>query len=75
MGPECFFVLDNYNDYLSGELDDESVKRIEKHIRVCPNCDVLLGKAIAFRGRTLALLRVPAPRALKESISALMEKI
>ncbi len=42
-GPECLFVLDHYDDYISGELDPEGVTRVENQREVCPNCDTFLG--------------------------------
>lgn len=74
MGPECVFVLDNYNDYVSGELDKESSARVERHISVCPNCETFLGRYTAFHGKTVQLLRIPAPSSLRESVTHLMEK-
>jgi ribosomal protein S27AE len=74
MSPECFFVLDHYNDYISGELDTVKADRVLKHMKTCPNCDVFLGRAAAIHGRTVELLRIPAPPALRKSISSLMEK-
>jgi len=74
MGPECIFVLDHYNDYISGELDNEASERVEKHISTCPNCDLFLGRFAALNGRTAQLLRIPAPHGLRQSISKMMEK-
>ena len=74
MSPECLFVLDNYNDYISGELDPDRVSRVEAHIRSCPNCEIFLGKASRIQGRTAGLLRIPAPQNLRSSISTLLEK-
>jgi anti-sigma factor RsiW len=75
MGPECIFVIDHYNDYISGELDTEGTARVKKHISACPNCDVFLGRFVAFHGKTVQLLRVQAPPSLKQSISKLIDKI
>ena len=75
MNPECIFVLDHYNDYISGELSPENASRVEEHIKICPNCEVFLGKAFKIHGRTLGLLRVPAPQALRNSISSLFDKV
>lgn len=75
MSPECLFVLDHYNDYISGELGAEKIDRVEEHIRSCPNCEVFLGKATAIHTKTIGLLRIPAPASLRESISTLMEKV
>lgn len=75
MSPECIFVLDNYNDYISGELDQEKASRVQNHMKACPNCEVFLGKASQIHGRTVSLLRIPAPATLRESISSLFEKI
>jgi predicted anti-sigma-YlaC factor YlaD len=75
MSPDCVFVLNHYNDYISGELDREKVARVEDHIRVCPNCEVFLGKAAAVHSRTMGLLRIQAPASLRNSISSLIEKI
>ena len=61
MSPDCVFVLDHYNDYISGELDSEKVTRVEDHIRV--------------HNRTVGLLRIHAPASLRSSISSLIEKI
>ena len=74
MSPECIFVLDHYNDYISGELGQDKIDRVEKHIRICPNCDIFLGKFKAIHAKTVGLLRIPAPTSLRESISTLMEK-
>ncbi|HOP25636.1 MAG TPA: zf-HC2 domain-containing protein [Candidatus Sabulitectum sp.] len=74
MGPECLFVLDNYNDYVSGELDRDSSARVERHISVCPNCETFLGRYMALHGKTVQLLRIPAPTSLKDSIARMMEK-
>lgn len=74
MGPECIFVLDHYNDYISGELDKDSSARVERHVSACPNCETFLGRYTAFHGKTVQLLRIPAPSSLRESISDLMEK-
>ncbi len=75
MGPECLFVLDHYDDYISGELDPEGVTRVENHVRVCPNCDTFLGRYTALHGKAVQMLRIPAPVSLRESISDLMEKV
>ncbi|OPX28196.1 MAG: hypothetical protein B1H09_08240 [Gemmatimonadaceae bacterium 4484_173] len=75
MSPDCVFVLDHYNDYISGELDSEKVARVEDHIRVCPNCEVFLGRAAAVHNKTVGLLRIHAPASLRNSISSLIEKI
>lgn len=75
MGPECNFVLDNYNDYISGELDSESSARVERHVSVCPNCEVFLGRYTALHGKTIQLLRIPAPSSLRESIADMMDKV
>jgi len=75
MSPECLFVLDHYNDYISRELDSTGVERVETHMRNCPNCDLFLGRATAIHGRTVELLRIPAPTSLRESISSLLEKV
>jgi anti-sigma factor RsiW len=75
MSPDCIFVLDHYNDYISGELSHENVARVENHTRICPNCEVFLGRAFAMHSRTVGLLRVQAPTSLRHSISALIEKI
>lgn len=75
MSPECIFVLDHYNDYISGELDPGKISRVEDHIKACPNCEIFLGKASRIHGRTVGLLRIPAPRALKKSISSLFDKV
>ncbi|MCP4647851.1 MAG: hypothetical protein GY852_09010 [bacterium] len=74
MSPECLFVLDHYNDYISGELDIKKTYRVETHIKNCPNCEIFLGHATALHCRTVDLLRIPAPPSLRESISDLMEK-
>ncbi len=75
MSPDCVFVLNHYNDYISGELDRENVTRVEDHIRICPNCEIFLGKAAAVHNRTVGLLRIHAPLSLRNSISSLIEKI
>lgn len=75
MSPECVFVLENYNDYISGELDPAGVSRVERHMAVCPNCDVFLKRFSAVHNRTVDLLRIPAPDSLRESIADLMEKV
>ncbi|MCD4708444.1 MAG: zf-HC2 domain-containing protein [Candidatus Sabulitectum sp.] len=75
MSPECIFVLDHYNDYISGELTTEKVSRVEDHLKTCPNCELFLGKASRIHGRTVGLLQIPAPRALRNSIFSLFDKI
>lgn len=75
MNPECIFVLNHYNDYISGELVAEKVSRVEDHLRTCPNCENFLGKVSRIHGRTVGLLRVPAPHTLRKSISSLLEKV
>ncbi len=74
MDPECIFVLDHYNDYISGELHPDKIERVEKHLKLCPNCENFLSKAFQIHGRTIDLLkRVPAPKTLKKSISDLFD--
>ncbi len=75
MSPECLFVLDHYNDYISGELAPEKISRVEDHIKACPNCEIFLGKFTRIHSRTVGLLRAPAPPALRKSISSLLEKV
>ena len=74
MSPECIFVLDHYNDYISGELVPEKVVRVENHLKSCPNCERFLGRASKIHGRTVGLLRTSAPQALRSSISSLFDK-
>jgi len=74
MSPECAFVLDHYNDYISGELVAGEVARVEDHIKSCPNCEKFLGKASRLHGRTVGLLRTSAPLTLRNSISSLLDK-
>lgn len=74
MSPDCLFVIKHYNDYISNELEDEKVKRVEKHLRECPNCETFLRQTKAFHSKAINLLRIPAPAKLKESISSLFEK-
>ncbi len=74
MSPECIFVLDHYNDYISGELLPENATRVENHIRSCPNCEEFLGRAFKIHGRTVGLLRTPAPLSLRNSISNLFDE-
>ena len=75
MSPECLFVLDHYNDYISGELNLEQAGRVEAHVKSCPNCEMFLGKASRVHGRTVGLLRIPAPLTLRRSISSLLDKV
>ncbi len=75
MGPECQFVFEHYNDYISGELDEHQSVRIERHIEHCGKCELFLGKYSALHMKTVKLLRVSAPSSLKTSISELMAKI
>lgn len=75
MSPDCVFVLDHYNDYISGELDRENTARVEDHIKICPNCETFLGRATAVHSKTVGLLRIHAPSSLRKSISALIEEI
>lgn len=75
MGPECIFVLDHYNDYISGELDVDSSARVERHLSACPNCETFMGRYTALQGKTIQLLRIPAPSSLRESIADMMEKV
>lgn len=75
MNPECLFVLDHYNDYISGELSPEKASRVEEHVRICPNCESFLTRYQAVQGRAVGLLKIPAPSSLRESIHSLMEKV
>ncbi len=74
MSPECIFVLDHYNDYISGELAQGKVARVENHLKSCPNCERFLGKASKLHGRTVGLLRTSAPQALRSSITSMLDK-
>lgn len=75
MSPECLFVLDNYNDYISGELEPDKVRQVEEHIKACPNCDIFIGRALKTLVRTVELLRISAPVDLKNSITTLLETL
>lgn len=75
MGPECEFVLNHYNDYISGELDPLGSVRIEDHVAICPRCESFLGRYTALHLKAVRLLRVSAPSSLRESISELMAKV
>lgn len=74
MSPECVFVLDHYNDYISGELTPEKITRVEDHLMSCPKCEKFLGRAFRIHGHTVDLLRIPAPQVLRKSISNLLDK-
>ncbi len=75
MGPECEFVLEHYNDYISGELDPAGSQRIEEHVEVCPRCETFLGRYTALHLKAVRLLRISAPNTLRESISEMMAKV
>lgn len=40
-------------DFLDGELDPEFCQRVERHMRACPDCEVV----VSATRRTLALYR------------------
>ena len=50
---QCHHVREQMSDYLDHELDERSLKAVERHVRWCPNCRRMLSNL----GRTLGGLR------------------
>ncbi|HEY7076202.1 MAG TPA: zf-HC2 domain-containing protein [Solirubrobacteraceae bacterium] len=56
-GLPCIEVVELVSDYLDGELDPETRRRVEEHLALCPPCRVYVEQV---RETVRALGRLPA---------------
>lgn len=56
-GLPCIEVVELVSDYLDGELDPETRRRVEEHLALCPPCRVYIEQV---RATVRALGRLPA---------------
>jgi anti-sigma factor RsiW len=57
LGLLCVEVVELVSDYLDGELDAETARRVEEHLALCPHCAVYVEQV---RDTVRALRRLPA---------------
>jgi anti-sigma factor RsiW len=53
---KCIEVVELVSDYLDGELDAETRRRVEEHLALCPPCRLYVEQV---RGTVRALGRLP----------------
>jgi anti-sigma factor RsiW len=49
------------SDYLDGELDEQAARRVQHHVRWCPNCRRMLANLTRTIGGLRALHDKPTP--------------
>lgn len=57
----CHEVRAQMSDYLDRELDEQSAKAVERHVRWCPNCRHMLRNLTRTLGGLRALGERPTP--------------
>ena len=68
-GLKCIEVVELVSDYLDGELDPETRRRVEEHLALCPPCRIYVEQV---RGTVRALGHLP-PDGLPEDAVAELE--
>jgi len=58
----CREVREAISDYIDGELDPDTARRVRRHVRWCPNCSRMLENLI----RTVSGLRLLGERVSAE---------
>ena len=70
----CVEVVELVSDYLDGELDPETARRVEAHLELCPACEVYVEQV---RHTVRSLKRLPEdelpPHAVAELEAAFAE--
>jgi hypothetical protein len=60
---ECKSMLSNLSDYVDGELDEEIVQEIKRHLLACRDCtifvDTLRKTLILYRRNSLGITHIP----------------
>jgi mycothiol system anti-sigma-R factor len=69
-GIDCQSVLAQLYEYIDGELDDETVKRIRKHLKICKKCYPRYNFERAFLHFLSNQRRMSAPPELRRKIFA-----
>ena len=70
----CEDVLKHLVDYLHGEVENDKVAEIEKHLDSCRNCFSRAEFEKALKDRVRDEAREKAPEALQERLKDLMDK-
>lgn len=64
----CIEVVELVSDYLDGELDPETRRRVEEHLALCPACQLYVEQV---RDTVRALGRLPADELPEHAVSEL----
>jgi anti-sigma factor (TIGR02949 family) len=72
--PDCRKLLGEICDYVDGELPADLCRKLEQHLKDCPNCRVMLDSLT----KTIRVFREgteePLPEELKESLRSALDR-
>jgi anti-sigma factor RsiW len=66
----CNEAVELLTDYLEGALDEETTRRVEAHLELCPPCAVYLEQLRETSGALRRLAPPPVPEGLAARLAA-----